>query len=175
MDSSRRQPRAQLIVLRSLADQYGPEALKVSVHLLGGARQPEQQVARKNAMLDLGATSIHFDSQGDSSGNIRLLAEDGKTLEEWHGFQNAAVLGGAVRAQLGAPRYAGMPLDRNGGAQTLMNEDQGQLENDFLCTGFVRLSLRAAFATRAQNEPPAPALKGAHLGLQQLVFLRRII
>ena len=107
-------PRAQLIVLRSLADQYGPEALKVSVHLLGKARSPDQEVALKNAMLDLGATAIDFDSEDAGLGNVRLLTEDGKTLEEWHGFQNAAVLGGAVRAQLGAPRYAGMPLDRNG-------------------------------------------------------------
>ena len=106
--------RAQLIVLRSLADEYGPEVLKVNVHLPGKARSPQQQIARQNAMLDLGAASIHFDSEGGSLGNIRLLAEDDKTLEEWHGFQNAAVLGGAVRAQLGAPRYARMPLDKNG-------------------------------------------------------------
>jgi len=39
---------------------------------------------------------------------LRLLSADGRILEAWKGFQNAATLGGAVRARLGAPNFAAM-------------------------------------------------------------------
>jgi hypothetical protein len=102
-------PRAQLMVLRSLAAQYGPAALAVTVHFRVASGSSVDKVARVNALLDLGAGPIHFDDIGNSTGNIRLLASDGRLLEEWHGFQNAATLGGTVRKRLGAPRFAQMP------------------------------------------------------------------
>lgn len=102
-------PRAQLLALRSLAAQYGSDALTVTVHL--GARghaAPEDAVTQGNAILDLNAPRIHWMYDGQPSGLIRLSTRDGRLIEEWHGFQNAATLGGAVRARLGAPRYAAM-------------------------------------------------------------------
>ena len=96
--------RAQLMVLRSLAAQYGPAALTVTVHL----RTAENSSAEANALIDLDAPSIHFDNNGQESGLIRLMTADGNLLEQWRGFQNAATLGGAVRARLGAPRFAAM-------------------------------------------------------------------
>ncbi len=106
--------RAQLIVLRSLSAQYGPEPLSVKVHLINGSASPSQRVAQANALLDFGATSIHFEEDGKNSRSIRLLTADGRRIEEWHGFQNAATLGGAVRARLGAPIDAHMTVKQNG-------------------------------------------------------------
>lgn len=103
-------PRAQLMVLRSLAAQYGPTALAVTVHLPPLANSfAEKAAAQSNALVDLDAGSIRFERDGKEAGTIRLLADDGRLIEQWSGFQNAASLGGAVRRWLGAPRYAGMP------------------------------------------------------------------
>jgi hypothetical protein len=101
--------RAQLLVLRDLAGEYGPEKLAVTVHLVGTA----QTAAMEDALRDLEAIypgALRFDrsaARGDA-GVIRLLAEDGTQLRSWQGFQNAASLGAEVRARLGAPRYAHM-------------------------------------------------------------------
>jgi hypothetical protein len=102
-------PRAQLIVLRSLAAQYGPAALVVSVHLhIAANSSAEEPAAQANALIDLNAASIRFDRDGKQSGVLRLLAGDGRLLEQWHGFQNAAILGRAIRVRIGAPHFAAM-------------------------------------------------------------------
>lgn len=102
-------PRAQLTVLRSLAAQYGPAALAVTVHLhIAGNFSAQVLAEQANALVDLDAASIRFDRDGQQPGLIRLLNADGRQLEQWHGFQNAATLGGAVRARLGAPHFAAM-------------------------------------------------------------------
>jgi hypothetical protein len=96
------------MVLRSLAAQYGPGALAVTVHLRSASVSSAEQAAQANALLDLDAGAIRFDRNGQPAGLIRLQASDGRLLNEWHGFQNAATLGGAVRSRLGAPRFAAM-------------------------------------------------------------------
>lgn len=101
--------RAQLVVLRSLAGQYGPGRLKVVVHL-----RNRTSAAEANALRDLEDVYpgvLRFDhnvSPAAPRSGVRLLSADGKLLQEWHGFQNAASLGGAVRARLGAPQYTHM-------------------------------------------------------------------
>jgi hypothetical protein len=102
-------PRAQLMVLRSLAAQYGPAVLSVTVHLDTAANSSAEELAEQaNALVDLDAASIRFERDGQQPGLIRLLTADGRQLEQWRGFQNAATLGGAVRARLGAPHFAAM-------------------------------------------------------------------
>jgi hypothetical protein len=102
-------PRAQLMVLRSLAAQYGSAALSVTVHLRSAQNSSaEEATAQANALLDLDAGSIRFERDGKQAGVLRLLAADGRLLKQWSGFQNAATLGGAVRARLGAPHFATM-------------------------------------------------------------------
>ena len=100
---------AQLTVLRSLADQYQSGALAVTVHLCD-PRNPSsaESTGLSNALLDLDAGQIHFAHDGKTPGVIRLSTTDGRLLEEWHGFQNAATLGGAVRMRMGAPHFAAM-------------------------------------------------------------------
>jgi hypothetical protein len=101
--------RAQLMVLRSLSDQYAGGELQVSVHLVEPNNPPPPvATALVNALLDLDAPQIQFDRGGVTPGLIRLTTPDGRLLQQWHGFQNAATLGGAVRARLGAPPYAYM-------------------------------------------------------------------
>ncbi len=102
-------PRTQLLVLRSLAAQYGGGALTVTVHLHETANpSPDEAAALGNALRDLDAPQIQFEYDGKMSGTIRLSTANGRLLEKWSGFQNAATLGGAVRARLGRPDYAAM-------------------------------------------------------------------
>ncbi len=101
--------RAQLMVLRSLAAQYGHAALSVSVHLHSAANSSAEELAEQaNALIDLDAGAIRFEHDGQHAVFIRLLTADGRLLVQWQGFQNAASLGGAVRARLGAPHFAAM-------------------------------------------------------------------
>jgi hypothetical protein len=95
-------------VLRSLAEQYDPSRLVVTVHLHAKATSAPERVARDNALRDLDAASIHFDNDGNEGDTIQLLTDDGEVLKNWQGFQNASSLGGAVRATLGPPDYARM-------------------------------------------------------------------
>jgi hypothetical protein len=104
------EPRAQLVVLRSLAGQYASSRLHVAIHLPRGA----PSVAEGNALEDLDAIypgvlhSARDASAHAPSIEIRLLTPDGRLLKEWRGFQNAATLGGAVRALLGPPDFSHM-------------------------------------------------------------------
>jgi hypothetical protein len=102
--------RAQLVVLRDLAGQYSPDQLKVIVHLLNKGTAGEQA----NALRDFedvypGAVQYNFTGSANyPAGVIRLLTQSGISVHEWHGFQNAAALGGMVRAHVGAPQYSHM-------------------------------------------------------------------
>lgn len=103
---------AQLVVLRSLAEQYSPSKLKVTVHLIDPPNSSAKDTElRANALLDLNARRISFAHDGREPGSIRLSTIDGRLLQEWHGFQNAATLGRAVRARVGAPDFAQMLVD----------------------------------------------------------------
>jgi hypothetical protein len=103
-------PRARLVVLRSLGGQYSPDQLAITIHL----QNRENNSAMTNALRDLenvypvALRFVHDASANQDSGLIRLLSSDGKVIQEWHGFQNAATLGRAVRERLGAPQYAHM-------------------------------------------------------------------
>jgi hypothetical protein len=103
------EPRAQLVVLRSLAGQYAPLRLHIAIHSRGAPSQGEA-----NALEDLNTVypdALHFARNASAhapSAEIRLLTLDGRLIKNWRGFQNAATLGGAVRALLGPPDYSHM-------------------------------------------------------------------
>ena len=102
-------PRAQLLVLRTLAAQYGNGILTVAVHLREAANpSPVENLALANALVDLDAQEIQFALDGQGSQIIQLRTLDGRLLNEWHGFQNASALGDAVRSRVGQPHYAAM-------------------------------------------------------------------
>ena len=99
--------RAQLVVLRSLAGQYDPGRLTVLVHLQNG--EDRRQANTLSDLEDVYPSALHYDRKTTTNfpaGAIRLFSSQGRLLEEWHGFQNAATLGGAVRARLGVPSFA---------------------------------------------------------------------
>jgi hypothetical protein len=98
--------RSQLVVLRSLANQYAAGRLKVTVHLRKTAESPQEHMARTNAMQDFNADRIQFENDGHGENTVQLLAANGRVLEQWRGLQNAATLGGAVRKLLGVPQYS---------------------------------------------------------------------
>lgn len=102
--------RGQLVVLRDLAGEYGPEKLPVLVHL----RRHGDADAEANALQDLEDVypgALHFDSDNSSAGAatlVRIENANGSPVKSWQGSQNAATLGGAVRELLGAPQYSHM-------------------------------------------------------------------
>jgi hypothetical protein len=99
--------RGQLIVLRSLAGQYGPGRLTVVVHL--GNDEDRRRANALGDLEDVYPCALHYDRESTTNfpiGVVRLVSSEGRLLEQWRGFQNAATLGGAVRARLGAPSYA---------------------------------------------------------------------
>jgi hypothetical protein len=101
--------RAQLLVLRTLAAQYANGSLMVTVHMHEAPNlSPAETREMANALIDLDARQIQFVPGGQGPQIIRLRAMDGRLLNEWQGFQNAAVLGGAIRSRLGTPYYAAM-------------------------------------------------------------------
>jgi hypothetical protein len=113
--------RAQLVVLRSLAGQYGPKRLRIIVHF-----QANADPATENALRDL--NDVYSDSLqikiGDQlaepgrsdKGQMLVKMPDGRIVQEWHGSQNAATLGGAVRKLLGSPDYSHMqPIEMQKG------------------------------------------------------------
>jgi len=113
--------RAQLVVLRGIAGQYSRDQLRVLVRVFqGSARETEE-----NAFHDLGdvyrdSLDFKFGSAPRHDGSaiefIRLETSDGRVLQEWHGFENAATLGGAVRRLLGPPDYSHMqPIEMHEG------------------------------------------------------------
>ncbi len=114
--------RAQLLVLRSLAGQYDDHRLRITVHLPLASKND----AVANAVQDLesvypGALHFEHDAQAAAArfpdGAIRLESSGGRQLEEWHGFQNAATIGYAVRKRLGPPDYSHMQMTEATGGQ----------------------------------------------------------
>jgi Right handed beta helix region len=102
--------RAQLVVLRSLAGQYGADRLKVRVRVRSQAA-PGLEANALRDLEDVYPGALHFDhtlSPSGSPGVITLRSSAGAMLQQWHGFQNAATLGGTVRALLGAPQFSHM-------------------------------------------------------------------
>jgi hypothetical protein len=112
---------SQLVVLRNLAGQYSQSQLRVIVRVPPGSGRE----SGNNAFHDLSdvypdALNIEHDASptraGETTGLIRLESADGRILQEWHGFQNAAKLGGAVRRLIGPPDYSHMqPLEHHEG------------------------------------------------------------
>lgn len=107
------EPRAQLVVFRSLARQYPQESLSIRVHIPKRSMSAEERTKRDNALLDLDAGTIQFEENGSGEPAIRLLTGEGRPIRTWHGFQNAAAIGGLIRTYLGAPRYSDMARDRS--------------------------------------------------------------
>jgi hypothetical protein len=112
--------RSQFVTLRSLAGQYSARRLTVTMHLPADF----VGVAETNALRDLDDIypgALQFVRDADSTpdarnGTIRLMTPDGRVLQTWHGLQNAATLGGAVRKLLGPPDYSHMqPLEHHEG------------------------------------------------------------
>ncbi len=102
--------RAQLIVLRSLAGQYSPERLHVTIHL--PTSSPSD--AETNSLNDLNSVysgALEFVRDGSvifKTPKIRVFLPEGKMIDQWWSYEDAAILGGAIRDQLGPPDYSHM-------------------------------------------------------------------
>jgi hypothetical protein len=102
--------RALLVSLRSLAGQYEPSRLRVTIHL--PASSPSD--AETNALNDLDSVypgSLEFVRDGSvifKKNETRLFGPDGKLIEGWIVYMNDAKFSGTIRELLGPPDYSHM-------------------------------------------------------------------
>ncbi len=108
--------RAELFILRSLAGQYSAKRLKITVHLTADASQSGENALRD--LSDVYPDALHFahsagpTQASETIGTIHIETNEGHAIQTWHGFQNAAALGSAIRKLLGPPDYSHMqPLE----------------------------------------------------------------
>ncbi|HTV09755.1 MAG TPA: hypothetical protein VMD97_11995 [Candidatus Aquilonibacter sp.] len=100
----------QLVVLKSFAQQYAPQGLKVSVVLAGADAKLFASEAFRNAFTDLGLSEIDVKQKAMASDaiTINLSRSDGKAIDHWEGETGPVQLGLALRKILGEPIYAQM-------------------------------------------------------------------
>ena len=83
-------------------------------HLLAADRKHlvESDFSLQNAIHDLGLSDIKttpsLDQEDPVRTKMRLVAPDGTSVQEWHGFVGPVEIGLAVRRILGEPLYSGM-------------------------------------------------------------------
>jgi hypothetical protein len=100
--------RRQLVTLKSLGQQYGPQGLKVTVLLISPDAQIFQSGAFRNALTDLdldGITVLHAVTGRE---HTTLSTAAGTIAGQWDGFAGPVTLGLALRCAIGEPIYAQM-------------------------------------------------------------------
>ena len=102
---------AQLVALRTLAREYGPQQLQIIV----AVENLHEDEAWRNAMLDLDLPSVRFvrgatEMEGTEAA-VTLVDGEQRVVAQWQAGAeglNPAAVGYAVRRELGAPVYAQM-------------------------------------------------------------------
>jgi hypothetical protein len=98
----------QLNVLKTLYAQFRATGLQMKLTLHLKESSPRKSV--QNVIQDLGLGEIKvavlFDGDSFSKPATSLIAPDGSTTIEWHGFVGPAKIGLAVRQRLGKPVYS---------------------------------------------------------------------
>jgi hypothetical protein len=99
----------QIVVLKSLSQQYRPQGLHVTLRVTSRDGQIFKSAAFRNAIADLGLESITIEqSSGGGSQETTLLSPRGLVAGQWNGFAGPVQLGLALRQSLGEPIYAQM-------------------------------------------------------------------
>jgi hypothetical protein len=99
----------QLVTLKSLGQQYGPQGLKVIIRLISPDAQIFQGEAFRNAMTDLDLDGITVLQAAVTGREHTTLSTAAGTVEgQWDGFAGPVALGLALRRTMGEPVYAQM-------------------------------------------------------------------
>jgi hypothetical protein len=102
----------QLVILKSLGQQYRPQGLKVTVRLISPDAQIFQSEAFRNAVIDLDLDGITvLQSSGTSHEHTTLSTPGGNITGQWDGFVGPVSLGLALRRAMGEPVYAQMGVN----------------------------------------------------------------
>jgi hypothetical protein len=98
--------------LKSLAQQYRPQGLKVTVHLTSPDARLFEGEAFRNAFTDLDPNGITIVKvNGASRQETKLEAPNGSIAAQWDGFAGPVDLGLALRRAMGEPAYAQMGVN----------------------------------------------------------------
>lgn len=101
--------RQQLTVLKSFAQQYRPQNLRVNITFTSPDAKLFKTQAFRNAMTDLNMNGISVTTTaGAHELQLALRKTDGKVAHEWNGQVGPVALGLALREALGEPIYAQM-------------------------------------------------------------------
>lgn len=99
----------QITVLKSLAQQYRAQGLRVTLRMTSQDEALFHSEAFQNAVLDLDLHGITVaESAGSAGEQTTLLTSAGKVAAHWNGFAGPAELGLALRKAMGEPLYAQM-------------------------------------------------------------------
>jgi hypothetical protein len=104
----------ELVILKSMAQQYLPQGLRVTVKLTSPDTQLFKRETFRNAQADLGLkdmTVITAAAPDHQETTLRMGA--GKTIQKWDGYVGPVALGLALREAMGEPSYAQMGVKSN--------------------------------------------------------------
>ncbi len=99
----------QLVVLKSLSQQYRAQGLHTTLRMTSHDAQLFRTEAFRNAMTDLGLEGITVvQTAGSSSERTTLSTSGGRVAAQWDGYTGPVSLGLALRRAMGEPLYAQM-------------------------------------------------------------------
>jgi hypothetical protein len=106
-------PLEQLVVLKSLGQQYAAQGLKVKLKIVSPDGKLFKTEAFRNALTDLNVRGIEVTQQVDelAATRITLRGPNGAMAAEWSGQAGPVSLGLAVRKVFGEPAYAQMDVN----------------------------------------------------------------
>jgi hypothetical protein len=104
----------QLVILKSMAQQYLPQGLRVTVKLTSPDKQLFKRDAFRNAQTDLGLKDMTVTTAtAPDHQETTLHMGAGKTVQKWDGYVGPVALGLALREAMGEPSYAQMGVKSN--------------------------------------------------------------
>lgn len=99
----------QIVVLKSLSQQYRAQGLQVILRMTSPDAQLFKTEAFRNALADLGLVGITLEQTvGSASERTTLSMAGSRTAGQWDGFAGPVSLGLALRRAMGEPVYAQM-------------------------------------------------------------------
>lgn len=102
----------QIVVLKSLSQQYHARGLQVKLRLTSLDPQIFKTEAFHNAVTDLDLSGITVESRSGSAAERTFLFQpNGRIAGQWNGFAGPSTLGLALRRWLGTPSFSQMGVN----------------------------------------------------------------
>lgn len=102
----------QMVVLKSLSQQYRARGLQVKVQLTSSEPQLFKTAAFHNAVTDLDLSGITVEpATGGAAERTTLSTPGGRIAGQWSGFVGPSTLGLALRRWMGEPNFSQMGMN----------------------------------------------------------------